>query len=500
MNYTYDMEKQHSKGKLHAIERIQLVLDKGSFYEIGSQVSNNPPVITDNISELPYDGVITGYGTISGKRVFIYAQDATVQGGTLGIRHGKKIAHVIKMAIKRRCPVIGINDSGGARLQECVNSMAGYGEIFYYNTLASGYIPQISIIAGPCAGGAAYSPGITDFIFTIDGCSKMFITGPKVVKSVTGQDYSTETLGGANMHATYSGASHVKCSSEEECFQKVRQLIEMLPSSAENKEIQEKKYTYEKKYFSKIDTILPSQAKKTYDVRKVIEEICDKDSFFEIQAQFAPNIVVGFAKLCGIVVGFIANQPLYMGGVLDCNASDKGARFVRYCDAYNIPLITLVDTPGFMPGLDQERNGIIRHGAKMLYAFSESTNVKVTVILRKGYGGAYIAMGSKHLGVDYVYTWPNAEIAVMGAEGVVPVIYSRQINSLKGEEKEKFIEEKMNKYKTEQLNAAQALAEGYVDEMITPMETRKRLYNDIVSSLDKNEFTSISKKHGCMPL
>ncbi|WP_310604505.1 acyl-CoA carboxylase subunit beta [Anaerosporobacter sp.] len=495
----YKLQKQHDKGKLHAIERITMILDKDTFKEIGSRVTNHTSALGLREDTLPYDGVITGYGLIKGQKVYIYSQDFTVMGGTLGIEHGKKIAHVIELAIKSKCPVIGMNDSGGARIQEGVNSLAGYGEIFYMNTLASGYIPQISIIAGPCAGGAVYSPGITDFIFTIDEVSNMFVTGPKVIKSVTNETVTADELGSARAHSTTSGVAHFRYESEEKCYEGVRNLVDMLPQYYGDKRTF-KQESYVNKAQKAIDSIMPERMTQGYDMRHVIAEMFDKDSFMEVQAEFAQNIVVGFAKLSGVTVGVVGSQPNYVAGVLDCDASDKGARFIRFCDCYNIPLITLVDVPGFMPGLNQEMKGIIRHGAKLLYAYSEATTIKLTVVLRKAYGGAYIAMCSKHLRADFVYAWPSAEIAVMGAEGAVEIIHSKELRNLPKGQVGEFINQKANEYRESCMNGEIAAKYGYVDEVIDPTETRERLYSDLMMLRGKSELTVVRKKHGNIPL
>lgn len=494
----YKIKKQHDKGKLHAIERIMLLMDKDSFREVGSRIMNNNGLgLREN--SLPYDGVITGYGTINNQKVYIYSQDFTVMGGTLGREHGKKIAHIIEMAIKCKCPIIGINDSGGARIQEGVNSLAGYGDIFYMNTLASGYIPQISIIAGPCAGGAVYSPAITDFIFTIDTVSNMFVTGPKVIKSVTNETVSVDELGSARVHSTISGVSHFRYESEEKCYEGVRNLIDMLPQYYGDKQAF-KREIYIDKNQKPLDNILPERRSQGYDIHQVIDLLFDTDSFVEVQAEFARNLVVGFAKLNNITVGIVGNQPNYMAGVLDCDSSDKGARFIRFCDSYKIPIITLVDVPGFMPGLDQEMKGIIRHGAKLLYAYSEASTIKLTVVLRKAYGGAYIAMCSKHLHADYVYAWPTAEIAVMGAEGAAEILYSKELKAIPVDQVNLFLEQRIEEYREACMNSEVAARYGYVDEVINPSETRERLYCDLHMLFGKSEITVIHKKHGNIPL
>lgn len=494
----YDLEKQHKKGKLHAIERIGLLLDEGSFREFGSGVSNCGNELGMKYGALPYDGVIAGYGNINGKKVFIYSQDFTVMGGTLGKHHGKKIAHTIEMAVKSQCPVIGINDSGGARIQEGVDSLSGYGDIFYWNTQASGYIPQISIIAGPCAGGAVYSPGITDFIFNIENISNMYVTGPKVIRTVTNQRITPEELGGSGVHAAKSGVAHFKYPTEHACYKAVRNLIDILPGHCGEKTIHCDKYL--KKMQAGLSHIVPDSTKKAYDVRAVVDKIFDDDSFLEIQEEYAKNLVIGFARLCGNTVGIVANNPSFMAGVLDCDASDKGARFVRFCDAFDIPLVTLVDVPGFLPGIDQELKGIIRHGAKLLYAYAEATAIKLTVILRKAYGGAYLAMCCKQLGADFVYAWPKAEIAVMGADAAAEVIYHKELSKLEKEEKARFLEEKIKEYQSVCMNANKALIEGYVDEAIEPEDTRERLFQDMILLRDKKGTMFIGKKHGNIPL
>ncbi|MBO6108461.1 MAG: acyl-CoA carboxylase subunit beta [Eubacterium sp.] len=501
----YDMEKQHKQGKLHALERICRILDQDSFREIGSGIKNLEDAFNIKKGQFPYDGVITGYGTVGGQRVMIYAQDFTVIGGTLGKQHGFKIANTIKLAIENRCPIIGINDSGGARIQEGINALAGYGEIFYYNTMASGYIPQISIIAGPCAGGAVYSPGITDFIFVIDDISQMFVTGPKVVKNVTNEEITANELGGAAVHSQTSGVAHFHMKDENSCFQKVRQLIGIIPPCYKDKNpalIPDQKinYTSDISFNESLAHILPEHSNQSYDIHDVIYGIVDRDSFLEVQEEFAKNVVIGFAKIKGITVGILSNQPKYLAGVLDCDSSDKLARFIRYCDSYDIPMITLTDVPGFLPGRDQEHKGIIRHGAKVLYAYSEATTTKINVILRKAYGGAYIAMSSKHLRADFVYAWPGAEIAVMGAEGAADILYGRQMKSLEPEERAAYRQEKIDEYNVKFMNPQTAVINGYVDEVIRPEATRERIYADLLMCACKHPIDRIEKKHGSIPL
>ena len=500
----YNMEKQHKLGKLHALERICMLLDPDSFREIGSGITNLEDAFNIKIGQFPYDGVITGYGTIDGQKVFVYAEDFTVIGGTLGKQHGLKIAGAIKLAIENRCPIIGINDSGGARIQEGINALAGYGEIFYYNTMASGYIPQISIIAGNCAGGAVYSPGITDFIFVIDDISQMFVTGPKVIKAVTNEDITADDLGGAGVHAQTSGVAHFRMPDEKSCYQKVRKLIGLLPpcyvSNTESIGSTPINYTENVVFNEDLAHILPEHSNQSYDIHDVIDGIVDPDSFLEVQEEFAKNVVIGFAKIKGITVGLICDQPRVLAGVLDCDSSDKIARLIRYCDAYDIPIITLTDVPGFMPGKEQEYKGIIRHGAKVLYAYSEATTTKINVILRKAYGGAYIAMSSKHLRADFVYAWPTAEIAVMGADGAADILYGKQMKDMNPEEKKAFRQEKIDEYNEKFMNPQVAVMNGYVDEVIRPEATRERIYADLLVCRGKRALERVTKKHGNIPL
>ncbi|HHX60639.1 MAG TPA: acyl-CoA carboxylase subunit beta [Epulopiscium sp.] len=493
----YNLEKQHKKGKLHAIERINAILDENSFVEIGSNITNFSKEFGLEKMHIPYDGVITGFGMVSGKQVCIYSQDFTILGGSLGKNHGEKISNIIKLAIKSKCPVIGINDSGGARIQEGVHSLAGYGDIFYYNTQASGYIPQISVIAGPCAGGAVYSPGLTDFVMVIDGISNMFVTGPKVVKSVTNKNVTVEQLGGSQLHSNKSGVAHFRFPNEADCYVQIRKLLSTIPhyyGEYENKS----KTRYIEKDQKNIINLLPNQANKTYDMKSVITEVFDKDTFIEVQSEFAANIIVGFVKLSGIPIGIIANQPNYLAGVLDSDASDKAARFIRYCDCFEIPVVTFTDVPGFMPSMDEEEKGIIRHGAKLLYAYSEATVPKINVILRKAYGGAYIAMNSKHLGADFVYAWPNAEIAVMGAEGAVEILYNKQIAT--AEDKVEYKKQQIEEYNQKFLNPYIAANHGYVDAVIEPQNTRKLIFDSLQGIIKKEEIINIKKKHGNIPL
>lgn len=489
----YNIQYQHNKKKYHAIERISLLLDKDTFRELGSKIQGN--------NNIEYDAVITGHGTINGKDVFVFLQDFSLSGGTIGLYHGKKIANTIKMAISCKCPVIGIYDSGGARINEGINSLAGCGEIMKYNTWASGYIPQIAVVLGPCAGAAAYSPALNDFIFCVNSISNMYITGPSVVESVTGETCTAEELGGAQIHANVSGVAHVICNSEKECFKKVRRLIDYLPAcciDGSQKSFDKTINNFGKR--DEIKSIIPANDKKSYNVKKIIDCCFDDNSFFEIHENFAISLVVGFAKLYGSLVGVIANQPLNSGGALDCNSSDKGARFVRFCDAFNIPIITFVDTPGYLPGMEQEHNGIIRHGAKLLYSYAEAVTAKVTVILRKAHGGAYIAMGSKHLNSDIVFALPNAEIAVMGAEGAVRILNKRELQNATLDDVDSLFLSKVTEYKENFLNAEVAARQGYVDEIIEIGEIRDRIGLSLQILKDKAVPVNISKRHGNIPL
>jgi len=489
------IEKQKAIGKLTARERILAIVDTKSFYEYDLFVEHAAKDFDMDKKYLPGDGVITGTGTINRHPVCIYAQDFTVAGGSLGWMHAKKITKIMDHALKLKVPLIGINDSGGARIQEGVNSLAGYGEIFFRNTLASGVIPQISVILGPCAGGAVYSPALTDFVFVVDKISKMFITGPEVIKTVIGEEISMEELGGARVHCETTGNAHFYAESEEMCFSQIKQLVSYIPwNNARKAERFPKKPPKTRQY--KLDDILPSDPKHPYDVRDVIKAICDDSEFLESQELFAQNIVVGFARIDGQSVGIVANQPLVMAGVLDVDSSDKAARFIRYCDAFNIPLVTLVDLPGYLPGIDQEHAGVIRHGAKVLYAYSEATVPKITVILRKAYGGGYIAMCSHHLRADFVFAWPLAEIAVMGPEGAANIIFRKEIMS--AEKPDKVREQKVEEYKAKFANPYVAAAFGYIDAVIEPDETRKMLIHALDISAEK-KISMPPKKHGIPP-
>lgn len=488
------IEKQIAMGKLTARERIMSILDKGSFHEYDLFVEHDARDFDMDKVTLAGDGVITGTGTINNQPVCIYAQDFTVAGGSLGSMHARKITKIMDHSLKMKMPLIGINDSGGARIQEGVNSLAGYGEIFFRNTLASGVIPQISVILGPCAGGAVYSPALTDFVFVVDKISKMFITGPEVIKSVLGEEISQEDLGGAKVHSQVTGNAHFYAQSEKECFEQITKLLSFIPWSNVHKS--EKKAPKPPKTKLKIDDIVPEDPKQPYDVRDVIKCMVDDSDFFEVQENWAANAVIGFGRMSGETVGFVCNQPLVLAGVLDCDSSDKIARFIRFCDSFNIPVVTLVDLPGYLPGIDQEHAGVIRHGAKILYAYSEATVPKITLILRKAYGGGYIAMGSRHLRADFVFAWPTAEIAVMGSEGAANIIFRKEI--LAAEDPEKMRKQKVQEYKDKFANPYVAASKGYIDAVIEPNETREK----IVHALEVSTFKDAGmpkKKHGIPP-
>ena len=488
------IKKQVSMGKLTARERIIAILDENSFHEYDLFVEHESHDFDMDKKVLHGDGVIIGTGTVYNAPIAIYAQDFTVAGGSLGLKHARKITKIMDYALRMRIPLIGINDSGGARIQEGVNSLAGYGEIFYRNTLASGVIPQISVILGPCAGGAVYSPALTDFVFVVDNISKMFITGPEVIKTVLGEEISMEDLGGAKVHTTLTGNAHFYAESEMECFEQVKKLITFIPWHNAKKAMPYKPKNPLKKY--KIDEIVPDDPRQPYDVKDVVRALVDESDFFEIQENWAANMVIGFGRMKGETVGFVCNQPLVLAGVLDVDSSNKAARFIRFCDAFNIPIITLVDLPGYLPGVDQEHAGVIRHGAKILYAYSEASVPKMTVILRKAYGGGYIAMNSRHLKADFVFAWPGAEIAVMGPEGAVNIVFRKEIMNSEDPEKER--KQKVKEYKQKFSNPYVAAAKGYVDSVIEPHETRKLLLHAI--EVSQNKVVEIpTKKHGIPP-
>jgi acetyl-CoA carboxylase carboxyltransferase component len=488
------VEKQMAMGKLTARDRITALLDAQSFHEYDLFVEHRCRDFDMINKLLPGDGVITGTGTIASRPVCIYAQDFTVAGGSLGLMHARKITKIMDHAVKMGMPLIGINDSGGARIQEGVDSLAGYGEIFYRNTIASGIIPQLSVILGPCAGGAVYSPALTDFVFVVDKISKMFITGPEVIKTVLGEEISMEDLGGARVQTEISGNAHFCASNELECFHQIKQLLTYIPWNCKSRA--DRHTSRPPKPKLDIDRIIPAEPTKPYDVRDIIRAICDNSDFFEIQKNWAANIVIGFARLDGHTVGIVGNQPLVLAGVLDVDSSDKAARFIRFCDAFNVPLLTLVDIPGYLPGVDQEHAGVIRHGAKILYAFSEATVPKITVILRKAYGGGYIAMCSRHLGADFVFAWPTAEIAVMGPEGAANIIFRQEISSSVDPAATRRL--KVQEYTEKFANPYVAAASGHVDAVISPADTRKFLIHAIQVSSGKAECRP-ARKHGIPP-
>ncbi len=488
------IQKQVAMGKMTARERIIELLDNGSFNEYDLFVEHDARDFGMEQKKLHGDGVVTGTGTVGGKPVCIFAQDFTVAGGSLGSMHARKITKIMDHSLKMRMPLIGINDSGGARIQEGVNSLAGYGEIFFRNTLASGVIPQISVILGPCAGGAVYSPALTDFVFVVDNISKMFITGPEVIKTVLGEDISMEELGGARVHSEMTGNAHFFAESEAECFEQIKMLLSYIPWSNSAERVQ-KEVVEPRKEFN-INRIVPADKRMPYDVRDVIRSVSDDSAFLEVQENWAANIVIGFGRINGKTVGYVANQPKVLAGVLDVDSSDKSARFIRYCDAFNIPIVTLVDLPGYLPGVDQEHAGVIRHGAKVLYAYSEATVPKITVILRKAYGGGYIAMNSRHLRADFVFAWPDAEVAVMGPEGAANIIFRKEIAT--AEDPDKVRKEKVDEYIEKFANPYVAAAKGFIDSVIEPKETRNVLKHALEVSGNK-EIGMPKKKHGIPP-
>ncbi|WP_041263477.1 acyl-CoA carboxylase subunit beta [Fervidobacterium pennivorans] len=489
------IDKQHAEGKLTARERLQLLFDEGTFEELDKFVKHRNTMFGLDKMKLPADGVVTGIGKVNGRPVAAFSQDFTVMGGSLGEMHAKKIMKVMDLALKMGIPLVGINDSGGARIQEGVDSLYGYGEIFFRNTIASGVIPQITVIAGPCAGGAVYSPAITDFVIMVDKTAQMFITGPNVIKAVTGEDISKEDLGGALVHNTKSGNAHFLASDDRHAIELVKKLISYIPqNNMEEPPVEEQIIEPDA---SDIQTVVPVDAKKGFDVRDVIRRVVDEGTFFEVHEHFAKSIVIGFARINGKAVGIVANQPNYLAGVLDIDSSDKAARFIRFLDAFNIPIVTFVDTPGYLPGVKQEHGGIIRHGAKLLYAYSEATVPKITIILRKAYGGAYIAMGSKHLGADFVAAWPTAEIAVMGPDGAANIIFKKEIDA--SENPEETRKQKIEEYRQLFANPYVAASRGYIDAVIDPRETRSWIIKALEYSATKVE-SRPRKKHGNIPL
>ena len=488
---------QHEKGKMTARERILSLLDNDSFVEIDAFVEHRCDDLGMDKVEAPGEGVVTGYGKINNRLVYVFAQDFTVIGGSLGEMHAAKICKAMDMAVKVGAPLIGINDSGGARIQEGVDALKGYGDIFYRNTLASGVVPQISVIMGPCAGGAVYSPALTDFILMTEKTSNMFITGPQVIKAVTGEEVSAESLGGASVHMEKSGVAHCSFPTEADTIDGIKKILSYIPqNNLEDTPVMENGDDPLRK-LADIANIIPDLPNKPYDIHDIISKIFDNGDFFEIQPHFASNIVVGFARLGGRSVGIIANQPKILAGVLDINSSDKASRFIRFCDSFNIPLITLTDTSGYLPGVAQEHGGVIRHGAKLLYAYSEASVPKINVILRKAYGGAYIAMCSKHLGADQVFAWPSAEIAVMGPEGAANIIFKKEIEESTDSESTR--KEKINDYKEKFANPYKAAVRGYIDDVIKPSDTRRRLHDSLCMLLGKRE-SGLPKKHGNFPV
>jgi len=491
------IEAQHKKGKLTARERLHFLFDEGSFQELGMLVTHRSSNFDLDKQKFLGDGVVTGYGTINGRLVYAFSQDFTVLGGSLAEAHAEKICKIMDMAMKNGAPVLGLNDSGGARIQEGVVSLGGYADIFYRNTQASGVVPQLSAIMGPCAGGAVYSPALTDFILMVENTSYMFVTGPNVVKTVTHEEVTAEELGGASAHSSKSGVTHFSCANEMACIQQLKDLLSYMPQNCEE---QPPQLTYESTGSEKrgvLNGIVPENPNQPYDIREVIEGVIDNDTFLEVHKDYAENIVVGFARLAGRSIGIVANQPSVLAGVLDNHSSKKGARFVRFCDCFNIPLLVFEDVPGFLPGTDQEWNGIISNGAKLLYAFCEATVPRVTVITRKAYGGAYDVMNSKHIGADLNYAWPSSEIAVMGAKGAVEIIFRKEINA--AEDPEAKLKEKEAEYAELFANPYNAAAHGYVDEVIKPEQTREKLIHAF-KMLENKVDNLPRKKHGNIPL
>jgi len=490
------IEKQHAKGKLTARERVHFLLDDGSFEEIGALVTHRTTDFGMDKQKFYGDGVVTGYGTVNGRLVYVFAQDFTVFGGALSETHAEKIIKVMDLAMKVGAPIIGLNDSGGARIQEGVRSLGGYADIFYKNVMASGVIPQISAIMGPCAGGAVYSPAMTDFTIMVEGTSYMFVTGPNVVKTVTNEEVSSEELGGASAHSVKSGVTHFTAVNDLDCINQVKTLLSYMPQNCEEKTARQA-YELGDETREELESIVPESANQPYDIRDVVKGIVDTDSFFEVHKDYADNIVVGFSRLAGRSIGIVANQPMSLAGVLDVESSKKAARFTRTCDCFNIPLLVLVDVPGFLPGTDQEWHGIITNGAKLLYALSEATVPRVSLITRKAYGGAYDVMNSKHIGADLNYAWPTAEIAVMGAKGASEIIFKKEIAAAKDPVKK--LAEKEQEYAELFANPYTAAERGFIDEVIEPKDTRRKLIK--AYSMLENKVASIpKKKHGNIPL
>jgi propionyl-CoA carboxylase beta chain len=490
------IDAQHKKGKLTARERIHFLVDEGSFEEIGMMVTHRSKDFGLENEQYLGDGVVTGYGTINGRTTYIFSQDFTVFGGSLSETHAEKICRIMDLALQNGAPLIGLNDSGGARIQEGVVSLGGYADIFYRNTMASGVIPQLSGIMGPCAGGAVYSPAITDFILMVENTSYMFVTGPNVVKTVTHEEVSAEELGGASTHSTKSGVTQFACANEIECIEHIKKLLSFMPQNCDEA-APSIPYEAANENRAKLNNIIPENANQPYDIREVIAEVIDADSFLEVHKNYAENIVVGFGRLAGKSIGIVANQPMFLAGVLDNNASIKAARFVRFCDCFNIPLLVFEDVPGFLPGTDQEWNAIITNGAKLLYAFCEATVPRITVITRKAYGGAYDVMNSKHIGADMNYAWPSAEIAVMGAKGAAEIIFKKEISEA-SDSQAKWLE-KEKQYSDLFANPYRAAERGFVDEVIEPAETRNKLIKAF-KMLENKAVKNPRKKHGNIPL
>ena len=487
------IERQHEQGKLTARERVHFLLDEGSFEEIGQLVVHRSHDFGMETQRIPGDGVVTGYGTVNGRLVYVFAQDFTVFGGSLSETHAEKICKIMDLAMKNGAPVIGLNDSGGARIQEGVNSLGGYADIFYRNVRSSGVV---SAILGPCAGGAVYSPAITDFTIMVEHTSYMFVTGPNVVKTVTNEEVTAEELGGAITHSTRSGVAHLVAANDLDCVEKIKQLLSYVPQNCEELPPRAP-YELGDEFRDELADVIPAGAQQPYDMRDVVAGIVDDGSFFELHGSYAGNIVVGFARLAGRSIGIVGNQPMNLAGVLDVDSSKKGARFVRFCDCFNIPLLVLVDVPGFLPGTDQEWNGIITNGAKLLYAFSEATVPRVTLITRKAYGGAYDVMNSKHIGADLNFAWPSAEIAVMGAKGASEIIFKKEIQE--ASDKEAKLAEKEAEYAEKFAHPYRAAGRGFVDEVIHPRETRRKLIKGFAMLENKVDHLP-KKKHGNIPL
>lgn len=491
------VKKQHDAGKKTARERIALLFDEGSFVEVDAFVTHRCKEFNMADNDAPGEGVVTGYGTIDGRLVYAYSQDFTVIGGSIGEMHAAKICKIMDMALKMGAPVIGMCDSGGARIQEGVDALKGFGDIFYRTAKLSGVVPQISVVLGPCAGGAVFSPAMTDFVVMADKTSQMFLTGPSVIKGVTGEDVSLEELGGAEVHAAKSGVSAIRCKTEEECLAQVKLLLSYLPSNN-----LETAPMYDctddlNRVSETLNSIVPEDGNTSYNMKSVIAEVADNGEFVEMFPEYAANLITGFARMNGSTVGILANQPEVMSGVLDCNSSEKGARFVRFCDSFNIPVITFTDVPGYLPGTEQEYNGVIRHGAKLFYAFAEATVPKINVIVRKAYGGAYIAMNSKHIGADMVFAWPTAEIAVMGPDGAANIIFKNDIAASNDPMATRT--EKIAEYTEKFANPYVAASRGYVDDVIEPDSTRPRLISALEMLMSKRE-SGPAKKHGNIPL